>query len=216
MNPKKQPTDQELKALLRDVKVPADMKDRLRQIPKYEDDSLETQPPRKSTPVANPNPLRNGWLVAALAACVAGIGLFLSWEHWSQTSLDPNPVADKALLDKKPAPPNDTNRNSTAIAAAKESIFRERESIDLAVEQLEIEKLRSQLAELNTAQPTQIAPRENNAMIRAIAAQTALNLGDDPDSVSQEMSFVIKKYPQTRGADLAKRFLDKKNSPIEF
>jgi len=178
--PENKITDQQLDDMLRNVQVPADLKDRLLKIPRaaQQDHSLV------NLSDAAPSELtRTRWqpyVLAATLLIIAGV------------------VATQWLPNNNPNTPDviakqDNNEPSTQDLAAREA-----ENQQLAIEQLRNEQLLARSSARSHLNPEDIA-----SMIMALAPEYTVELGGSKTDLESELALVRKKFPQSRGADLA-------------
>ena len=208
-------SDEQLAALLRDVKVPADFADELRAIPHSQIESTESTgaPVRK---LETPSESRVPWgSLLVLAASLLAVGAFFAWP-WIVG--DGELGTDSATIVRsdptKPAKPNPPDSQLTptpepGTAELFAQTVTTTEAIEAALHEIEMQRLRKQLAQVKQSTPTySMEPREYDSLITAIADQTILQLGGSESTVKQDMVHVIKTYPNTAGATIAQEFLD--------
>jgi len=186
--PENKITDQQLDDMLRNVQIPADLKDRLLKIPRaaQQDHSLV------NLSDAAPSELtRTRWqpyVLAATLLIIAGV------------------VATQWLPNNNPNTPDviakqDNNEPSTQDLAAREA-----ENQQLAIEQLRNEQLLARSSARSHLNPEDIA-----SMIMALAPEYTVELGGSKTDLESELALVRKKFPQSRGADLAQQILQQLN-----
>lgn len=206
------PDDQKLEQWLRDVAPPADLKDRLREIarsapaPDFEDrrddrtirfDSVATRP-------------RTNFLQLAIAAAIAGLGLFLCLPrfkvpHVQTIDLRPEPaVADSQLAESAslPLPPDQL------AAELLQAIQSDLDRIEWLQARISLEDRQRQLARLPMPPEAGLDPLEIQSLIAFSAGQSRLEWGGDPASVKAEWQELIAQYPGTAGAAQAASRLD--------
>lgn len=186
--PENQITDQQLDDMLRNVQVPADLKDRLLKIPHtaQQDHSLVNLP--DAAPSELPRTRWQPYVLAATLLIIAGV------------------VATQWLPNNNPNTPDviakqDNNEPSTQDLAAREA-----ENQQLAIEQLRNEQLLARSSARSHLNPEDIA-----SMIMALAPEYTVELGGSKTDLESELALVRKKFPQSRGADLAQQILQQLN-----
>ena len=187
--PENKITDHELDDMLRQVQVPADLKDRLLKIPH----TVQQDQPRVELPdTASPEPQHTRWLPYVLVATlliIAGI-VATQWLPDDATNT-PNVIATKQ---------NDNNEPFTHDLAD-----REPEVQRLVIEQSRIEQLTQGSAR------SYLDPEDVTSMIMALAPEYTVELGGSKTDLKSEMALVQEKFPQSRGADLAQQILQQLN-----
>ena len=220
MNQKDEPdnllSDQQLDALLRDVDVPTDIADELRAIPRTQSQN-DAADRKLDTPSSAGTPWRISPLLV-LAASLLAVSAFFAWP-WivgdSELGTDPSTVVRSGPTEPvKPTDPTQPNSTDSQLNPTLESstaeLLARTEAIEAALHEIEMQRLREQLAEIKQSTPTHYSmdTREYDSLITAIADQTILQLGGSEDTVRQDMVRVIKTYPNTAGATIAQDFLD--------
>ena len=187
--PENKITDHELDDMLRQVQVPADLKDRLLKIPhNAQQGQLRVELPD----TASPEPQHTRWLPYVLVATlliIAGI-VATQWLPDDATNT-PNVIATKQ---------NDNNEPFTHDLAD-----REPEVQRLVIEQSRIEQLTQGSAR------SYLDPEDVTSMIMALAPEYTVELGGSKTDLKSEMALVQEKFPQSRGADLAQQILQRLN-----
>lgn len=189
--PSNEYSDEQLDALLRDVDVPVDLKQELLSIA---DENL-AQP----TPSSTISLKLARWF--ALAASLAGIALFASWAFDSGKNREAVPVA--AIPNSESA--NEVNDETDRILQEMEQL---RIEFDFALAQLQIERLERSLFEAKLAQRSAVSIDELIATVHAIADQTPVVLGAPRETAIGDMENVIRMWPNTRGAAIARNFIE--------
>ena len=196
----KQFDDEQLDALLRDVSVPSDLKDSLRQISQMTDESQDAIE-NKNEPKKNSSP--NGssvtWMLV-LAASLAAVAAFAGWQWYSgQNANDaPGMVVE---MDR-----SNSNNDEQPIKLAE--LDQEISAVTAMLAQIEIQKMEQRLFHSETRYESELANREVQSIIVAIADQISLPLGGDSESVKSDMAQVIKTFPGSKGAEIAREYLD--------
>ena len=187
--PENKITDHELDDMLRRVQVPADLKDRLLKIPH----TVQQDQPRVELPdTASPEPQHTRWLPYVLVATlliIAGI-VATQWLPDDATNT-PNVIATKQ---------NDNNEPFTHDLADREP----------EVQRLVIEQSRIQQLTQGSAR-SYLDPEDVTSMIMALAPEYTVELGGSKTDLESELVLVRKKFPQSRGADLAQQILQRLN-----
>ena len=181
-------TDQQLDDILRDVQVPADLKDRLLKIPHtaQQDHTLI------NLPDAAPSELpRTRWLPYVLVATL----LIIAGVVTTQWLLNNDPNTPDTI-----AKPNDNNEPSNHDLTA-----REVQAHQLAIEQSINEQL------VHSSARSYLNPEDVSSMIMALAPEYTVELGGSKTDLESEMALVQEKFPQSRGADLAQQILQRLN-----
>ena len=186
--PENKITDQQLDDMLRNVQVPADLKDRLLKIPRntLQDHSLVNLPNAASSEL--PRTRWQPYVLAATLLIIAGV------------------VATRWLPNNTPNTPDviakqDNNNESSQVLAAREA-----ENQQLAIEQLRIEQL-----VVHGSARSYLDSEDVTSMIMALAPEYTVELGGSKTDLESEMVLVRAKFPQSRGADLAQQTLQRLN-----
>ena len=181
--PENKITDQQLDDMLRDVQVPADLKDRLLKIPH----TAQQDPSLVNLPDAAPAELpRTRWLPYVLVATLLVIAGVVATQWQPNNSKTPDVIAKQ-----------DENNNPQT---------REAQAHRLAIEQSRIEQ---QLA--HGSARSYLDPEDVTSMIMALAPEYTVELGGSKTDLESEMALVREKFPQSRGADLAQQILQQLN-----
>lgn len=197
--------DEQLDALLRNVSVPADMKDSLRQIPQLTDEPQDTTD-NKNEPKRNSS--SNGhsvtWMMV-LAASLAALAAFAGWQMYSGQNASDEP-AMAVEIDRSTT--NTEGEDSLELAELDQEIS----TLTAMLAQIEIQKMEQQLSNTETRYEAELANREVQSIIIAVADQTSLPLGGDSESVKSDMAQVIKTFPGSMGAEIARKYLEHLNN----
>jgi len=185
--------DDQLDGLLREVYVPADLKAELLSVA---DEPSVTKPSHTSSKLQL-------WHVV-LAACLAGVAAFGSWYFWTNDS------SGTARMPSGTIAKSDSTENQTPPTA--EMLLAEMEALqtqfDHVLATAELEKLEASLAEFDTSRNVSLSRDEVLAITYAVADQTAVQLGSPRESTTEDMQFVIESFPNTRGAKIAREFIE--------
>ena len=183
--PENKITDQQLDDMLRNVQVPADLKDRLLKIPH----TAQQNHSAVNLPDAAPSELpRNRWLSYVLAATLLIIAGVVATQ-W----LPNNPNTPEVIAKQK-----NNNEPSQDLAA--------REAENLTIEQSRIEQLL-----VHGSARSYLDPEDVTSMIMALAPEYTVELGGSQTDLESELALVREKFPQSRGADLAQQILQQLN-----
>lgn len=177
-------TDQQLDALLRDVTVPDDLKAELLSIPDQ----------TSITKVTSSTSLQT-WHVV-LAASLAAIALFGSWKFWPNNNNTSPLIADTT---------DHSSPEATALLAEMEAL---ESQLDYVLATSELAELESSIAQLESTQPVSLSHDEILSITYAVADQTTVELGSPRDDAIADMYKVIESFPNTRGAKIAREFID--------
>ena len=180
--PENKITDQQLDDMLRDVQVPADLKDRLLKIPHaaQQDHSVVNLPD-----VAPSELPRTRWLPYVLVATLLIIAGVVATQWLPNNSNTPDVIAKQ----------DDNNDPQTHEALPHQ----------LAVEQSINEQL------MHGSARSYLDPEDVTSMIMALAPEYTVELGGSKTDLESEMALVQEKFPQSRGADLAQQILQQLN-----
>ena len=211
----KQFDDEQLDALLRDVSVPSDLKDSLRQIPPKHgiagvttDQKVE----RKTHKSQNGRPAT--WMMV-LAASLAAVAAFAGWQWYAgQNGNDAGMVAKIGQADSNDDAetiPNivDDDAESKLLAELDQEIA----TLTTMLDQIEIQKMKQLLSQTETSRyETELANQDVQSLIIALSDQISLPLGGNSDSVESDMAQVIDKFPGSMGAEIAREYLSQINN----
>jgi len=191
--PENKITDQQLDDMLRDIQVPADLKARLLEIPHtkqaqdQQDQLLVT--PKTSVPVDRQTGTR--WLQYTLVATLLiTAGIAATQPFRKNTTSPPDTVVQQNKN-------TDQQTGHNLLAANKH--LQNSGSIDIET-QLSQASARSFLS-----------TEDVSSMIIALAPEYSVELGGIKADIESEMVLVQKKFPQSRGADLAQQILQRLN-----
>lgn len=201
MNPTdNNPGDEQLDDLLRQIEVPDSLKDDLRQIPQMH----ELHSAKKFEPTTNHQYFWPG--VFALVAVLFGLVAFLTWQF--QLSQDSNDLANKTQPSEKKQPLS----QDTRVAELQQQIDELQSEADWRVAHAEIQQLESRLTRFQAVDQEDMAQEQYTSIILAMADQTVIDLGGSSQSVETSMVSVIDQFPDTSGAEIAQRYLDRLNN----
>ena len=212
----KNPIDQRLDELLKDVVTPPGLKDQLNKIP--------AQVVDRSTEKSDLTDSRQKvWMqrlmvASFLAASIVGVAVMIF------ANLDFNPKGFQSKNNRKSEkdtrvntdslkPDRDKQKTNTEPAIAKiqqqlERISDLRKAYESEVSDLELAQLNQQLDSLNRKSVNRLSSEEVESIVLAMTPETSLPLGRETDEVRLEMASVIKQYRGTKGAAIAERILE--------
>jgi|GEM_PF-4415580 len=187
------PDDKQFDALLRDVSVPGELKQRLRQIPGEQ--PLVTRSPVVSLPPK--------WIAGlALAAGLAGVAVWLNWP------VDNSPGPGLAAVEGAP---------EVATVDPQIAIDQLNLEIELLTARIRLRESEKRLAELQSANPMlELSTNDQLSLALALSDQAAMEWGANPETVRADMQKTIGRYPDSAGAKIASQFLaaaDSQNPP---
>lgn len=225
MNPKQEPTNEQLDELLRDVQVPRDLKTRLMQIPDQissRDFTDKTQVSIAVTPPTNTQSSadQSSWWSFVVVAGILGVAAIVATQ-WLNNSASESRQRDSIAtsdsqrdLDESnqvPIEPDETYESESQLVTQDglEQFQRQEELLILEEQlaQLEIAQLERKLSQIEQANKHHLDPTEVEAMIAAMAPEFSIELGGSESDVRSAMAQVIKQYPGTQGASRAEQFL---------
>ena len=203
--------DEQLSEMLRQVAVPDNLKQQLKEI------ASDTVERREETPGH-----RNGfpsslWVLAASLAAVAtvvGITLWVNSPDPDSTLADGPVMVSPAPRQGAPpesssAPPNpDRSAASRRLADHTDTM----DDIESRLELQEIARLEARLNELQQAEHRLQSLEDVDSVVLAVADQTVMPLGGRPQRAEAAMSQIISRYPDTRGAQMAREFLERQTN----
>ncbi len=179
------PNDEQLDDLLRDLTVPAGLKQTLLRIP------------NEQPVVAHPAVLFPAWRIAGwvLAAGIAGVACWFCWPL--DKPVGGNPVA---VTDNRALSGNDSR--------AQLEIDQLDQEIEVLNARIRLREAELRLAELWRDQPrSEVSGADQLSLALALSAQSAIELGVGRDAVREDMQKVVQRYPQSAGAEIASQFL---------
>lgn len=198
-------SDDQLDALLREVHVPAGLAGELLAIAKDE--------PVVTKRVTNPSLRFHTWHIV-LAACLLGVALFASWAWFGSNANDPslpNHVAIGDAGDAAPDPSAGEVQADTKLAGLLAELEALQNQADYIVANSQLLRTEQDISRLESSASSSLSVRQIEALTRAVADQTSVNLGASPESAISDMNFVIEEFPDTQGAAVAQEFIDKLN-----
>ena len=140
-----------------------------------------------------------------LAASLLAVIALVAWENWpSSRKVDPKLQAKFDGENKTTDPANQTLANVTSQLESFDAV---QELLEAQLHQLEMARMEKQLAQLESQRRIELDRREAESMILALSDQVVLPLGGSEKTVQESMAQVIKKYPGSRGANIARQFL---------
>lgn len=182
--------DEQLDALLRDVRVPRGLQQSLQRIPSQTPEVAGNTEVAGNVEVAGNAKPRNP-LAAWAGACTAIAAAVSVLIYFA-----PVPVAIRDNLNL-----GNTNRKSVeALLAQMEHNLDEINQIQIAQD---LDSKRD--ARWKTAPAVDL--RESVAMAMSLSWESSLDFGTSTESIEAELEYVIDKFPETRGAQRARRLL---------
>jgi hypothetical protein len=188
---------EKMNELLRQVDVPADLIERLRELPEQRNVVVRRRMPWNFGAVAS--------LAAAASIALIAIG------SWWLGLLSPA-VVERPRETAAVAP--STHENSSQPTVARDlrpelqAIRAELDDIQSTIDALEINDLRRRLAVGQQKSVLSLPDsRQAESLIASLAAQSAAEWGADPTTVNGEMMRILQQYPNSLGALRASEFL---------
>lgn len=214
----KEPTDEQLDELLRDIDVPQDLKSVLKQIPSSDglDDGKVGLKDGASN--AEEEPTWTGALLGLiLAASLIGVGLFIGSASLPETDKD-SPVAkspttevekngDELKNGDEPEPKSAVRPTNVGLAQS-EIDAREIRQLEAQIHAIKIAQMEAELFEIERTTAVQVDQREVESVIAAVAEQYSVPLGMPEAKAKSRMAQVIEQFPGTRGAEMAQSYLE--------
>ncbi len=224
------PEDRELQRRLRQIEVPSDLKNRLRQIP---NDAAERIQPATNTDSQGDEPSYRPagwvWIPLAIAASLAGLSLYLFWpappradesvavEQTSEPSGKRLTVDNQTMTE--PPLSESTDRSSlmvenSATSNLLDEMAAELNQLDQLVVQIKVHRLSEQVRQAEHKQSRQsnrstgLSPNDRASMVMSLSNQAALQMGVDKKIVERNFADVIEKFPGTRGSQWARQGLN--------
>ena len=201
--------DEQLDALLRDVSIPSDLKDSLRQVPQMPvapKDTIDKKHELKTNSSTNGQSFL--WMMV-LAASLAAVAAFVAWQWYFSPSV--NNGANLAGTGHSNSIHDDTAAVPTADMVNEISTLEELDlqiaALNSMLDQIEMEQLEQRVLVAKTEYESELSDREAQSIIIALSSQISLPLGGKEDSVKSEMAQVMKKFPGSVGAELARDYL---------
>ncbi len=188
-------TDEQLDALLREVHVPADLKQDLLSIA---DVDLMVQP----KPVSNTSTMGRWWV---LAASVAAVALFAVSFFWAE-----NGTLDPGVATVQPETKSKTESTMEAERLLAE-MKQQQNEFNRLLAQSKLDRIERSLDQLSSSQESIWADDEMISTVIAIADQTPVLLGGSPKAAIVDMEKVVQQWPHTRGATIAREFIQQTN-----
>lgn len=206
----KEPTDEQLDAMLREVQVPSELKSRLRQIPDSATRHQEGAMPVERTLPSSPQPFQTPWLSYVLVASLLGVAAFVAAKFLPSNPNNPDRGQIASTSTNRIEKNRISNMPEPTTAKLNEQ-DRELQMLEAEIQALEIARLESELLQLETLGNQRLSNNEVESMILALAPEYSIPLGGKKADVRSEMARVLKEYPNTRGAVLAAKILNQVN-----
>lgn len=211
--------DKKLDELLRSVEVPSDLRTRLRaqlqeqasekgenhlQIGSQTIRSAQLRPKEQSH---NRLQRRTWWIMATAASLLMVVGGAVLWKM----NLSPEGNSDSRIVSAPTATdgPSASPRLEDLDRAAIEALERQIVAQKTVLLELERRELRQQI-EMSKRElvKLQAKPQLNDSSLTlAVVAETALKAGASPKVIREDLEFVIDRFPNSVGANMASRLL---------
>lgn len=195
------PEDEQLDELLRQVDVPEGLKADLRKLAegtKVNGVQSASLPPFNSRKKLFPSLL-------LLAATLLGVSAFIAWPYLGKD--DSTGGMAKKIDDSGQV--NKSNEDSNLdLQPNLQQIQNLQEKVDATLTKLEISRLERRLEKLRSGSTGQLDQNQYTSIILAMADQTVIDLGGSTESVQTNMVSVIDNFPNSKGAEIAQQFLD--------
>lgn len=201
-------SDEQLDRMLRNVVVPGDLRSKLLEIPNFEmaDEDCKTRVEVENS--------RYPILQLALAASLLFVALFFGMQ-WLQRSKPGPELVGKTEPAASHLAGSDV-ANATLKTEAASQVSRVLASLDANTNflesqflEMEVARLRSELNKIDVSSPVTLNQGEIESIIAALTGEIVIPLGGVVETTRAEMVNVIKKYPGSRGADLASQYLER-------
>lgn len=206
----KEPTDDQLDELLRDVVIPSDLKSRLKQISsETELDGADAGP--TIARLESNNKSNTSWMVFVLAASLIGIGLFVAYQFWA--SVEDGGVQNQKIANIDVPIIEKTNESTESIEFENSlaKFLEQQGELEATIHAIEVAQMKAQLAQLEQSAAIQLDQREVESMIAAMSEEYSIPLGVPEKQVESKMALVVERYPGTRGAEIAHEYLKQDN-----
>lgn len=212
MQPGNDFNDKKLRSLLGDVRIPAELKDELREIP-----HLAEQTTLAKAAVRNGQRKSTRWM--AFAASLVLVATLTAWLYrdWGTPSQANRSTAGRVgQAGDHPADHGQagaTENDATGAIVDGSGLQISAESVQAVADQIietqELDRLHRQLATLQrrNASP-RLAPEEYEALLTAMANEVALDMGGDTRRLIAELNSVVTKFPNTTGAEYARQVIN--------
>jgi hypothetical protein len=219
--------DQKLDELLRSVEVPSDLHARLRaqlleqastvcnnrlQLESQISDAVQLQPKEKpSKQSQNRLQPQTWWIVATAASILLVVGGAVLWKMNlspagntdSQIAATPNPAVDPSINQK--ASPTQEAPDRSAIEELDRQITAQKMLL-LELERQEMEQ-RIEVAKHELVKLQAKPQLSDSSLTLAVVAETALKAGASPQVIREDLEFVIDRFPNSAGANMAGQIL---------
>ena len=188
--------DRELENLLKEVVIPASLKDTLREIPNRASDVKIDDQKTWRTVVR--------WSLALAAALLVAISLpFWMGEKWmggeKQGQSHQGRMAAKSHLPTKFDP-------DLLIKSLDESEAKLRQA-DAMIRQLQLKQTQNRIMAAHVSSKY-VSANERQSFALGSACELAVELGASVDDVRSDLNLLIEKYPNTKGAEMAKTLIN--------
>ncbi len=207
-------SDSQLDAALRDVAVPESLVADLLTIPDQVQ-STDHAAIKTATTSSGLQPWRRA-MTACLVASFAAIALFGWWKFQSGdkpgNTLTPSIVTPSIVAQSTPNPVTPDAPPTEALSAEEGALLAELKALESEFEYVlagnELAKVESSIADHERTLPISLSRHEVLSITHAVADQTPAELGSSSDDVISDMQNVIETFPNTRGAKIAREFIE--------
>ena len=190
-------TDEQLDALLRDVKVPDDLKQVLRDIPVQDARAQAIHAKRRDSAKSKTSTP----IVLALAASIAAICCLSVWIMFQSSVRElANSNRDSIQEPRIDNPPT--------VDELLAEIKADADVIENSLNELDIRTLTTKLGRLRSKNASLTEQREVDSLILAVATEASGTFGASDKFVRSDMAWLVENYPNSRGASIASQFLD--------
>ena len=206
-----EPTDEQLEQLLRNVVIPPDLKSRLKQIP-IQPEPASSLVNLATTPQATKEESETPWMAFVLAASLIGLGLFIAYQFWPESDLGRVPVVEIASHNQPKVESDSPMPESKEFENGLAEFLKGQEQLEASLHALEVAQMEARLAKLEQSAAVRLDQREVESMIAAMSEEYSIPLGMPEQQVKAKMAQVIERFPGTRGAEIALKFLKQENN----
>lgn len=218
MNFEKEPSDEKLESLLRDIKIPADLKSKLKSIPELESEHHKTSKHETSK--------QSNWKILTLfvLAALLLISAMIAFQFAGPADglkpvvqKDGSEAKKKMELENQSQPKisaNETNDAEPQIRNELDLLKLQQEKLEAEIHLLEMAKLTAQIenVELNSdshSDYVSLEQREMESMALALSEQISVPFGGSVEGSKARLATVKDQYPGTQGATIAQTLIDK-------
>jgi hypothetical protein len=215
--------DQKLDELLRSVEVPSDLHARLRaqlleqastvsnnrlQLESQISDAVQLQPKEKPSKQSQNRLQRQTWWIMAIAASLL---MVVGGAVWWKTNHSPAGKIDSeiAFMSTTRVDPNASPTQEAPDRSAIEELDRQitaQKMLLLELERQEMEQ-RIEVAKHELVKLQAKPQLSDSSLTLAVVAETALKAGASPQVIREDLEFVIERFPNSAGANMAGQIL---------